>query len=929
MKNINRPKFSCWLVFLTSLLLPTFVCAQEINLDKMVKCGDLLCYQSMDDVNVYHYLPDRPRLAYKDGRPQFSFLKYARVEETGEAGTGRAQGGGIVHFLVTYGADKGRVAAAEADLQEKFPAAQITGPIVYRKGSFALITSFQEENYTTTRTVAVGKAPLMEGQKAAVSMALTREGAELLWESFQTATPDISLVFDMQFTGIREPYEATLEADWARIVKHDQVKAGMKYAWFGADVDLLFQELRQDGAIKITTKGTDANLDRILQSAHSKLLQVIFDPAPVDDLTKAAAEKDSYSNLNQAVKMLKDSAASQSSKGKSSWLLNDTPFRFAEFATKQAEKSDALIEKYSILNWFISTANAADESPQWKEAEKNFNEAEAAFSGKRYAEALVLYEKSNSLYKAVKGYESPEIIFDIGTCNYKLENWDAAIPYLQNFISLLPQNPKLEKHKISAYILISRCLRSLGKNDEANAYLEKFEKDPAGKTAEGLNGLGDEYYHIGSYASSAFYYKKALAAAQRGSSAERYAKKWAGEVAAKAYSHARKLDDKARASKYEVEATQEALIAYTDYQDKIVPTGQREKEVESRVKFLADKLEEKGVAKTVTPGEEYIIAAETPAGATTTAKPSAATYPSVATKKSAAKPIAAKPSRKKPAKKTKTAAARSDGSPGFSLVASYRMKRIKRTGKFTYHMNHYRTEAQAFAMSENIGDLFFRYGRDPKIFRAVTIDDPVFKQREILVTLDGQDTQTFTNHLNFVTVKMQKQHQSGDLSTDEIVITPDKFNSSGNAFSLSYGWKGDDDRTKWLDYRIQTLWSFHGGVEIRQPWKQENSAMLALDPPHRYRMITVEGDGEQLSRHGVRHAVVTVSSNIGGKPVSNQRTIRNLGPAPAMLMEVPESREGEQSEVSITWYLQGGKKVNAPMQLMEGDILYWDELPEG
>ena len=208
----------------------TMVAAQEINLDKMESCADLVCYPSLKDPNVFYYLPDNPRLAVKDGRPQFSFLKYARTEKTGQGGTGRAEGGGIVHFLVTYGADQARVKAAEKGLQEKHPDARIAGPIVYRRGSFALVTSFQEGNQTTTRTVAVGKAPLMEGQKAAVSMALTREGAELLWESFKSDTPDISLVFDMEFAGVREPYAATLEADWSQINNHHRVKAGVKYS---------------------------------------------------------------------------------------------------------------------------------------------------------------------------------------------------------------------------------------------------------------------------------------------------------------------------------------------------------------------------------------------------------------------------------------------------------------------------------------------------------------------------------------------------------------------------------------------------------------------------------------------------------------------------------------------------------------------------
>ena len=81
-------------------------------------------------------------------------------------------------------------------------------------------TSFKEGDSGHTKTVAVGKAPLMEGQKAAVSMALTREGAEILWESFKSDTPDISLVFDMEFSGVREPYEAIIEADWSRVSSH-------------------------------------------------------------------------------------------------------------------------------------------------------------------------------------------------------------------------------------------------------------------------------------------------------------------------------------------------------------------------------------------------------------------------------------------------------------------------------------------------------------------------------------------------------------------------------------------------------------------------------------------------------------------------------------------------------------------------------------
>jgi hypothetical protein len=257
------------------------------------------------------------------------------------------------------------------------------------------------------------------------------------------------------------------------------------------------------------------------------------------------------------------------------------------------------------------------------------------------------------------------------------------------------------------------------------------------------------------------------------------------------------------------------------------------------------------------------------------------------------------------------------------------MKKIKRSGKLVYKMNHYRMEKQAFAMAENIGSLFRRYGHDPKVFRAVTIDDPVFKQREILVTLDGQDASTFTRHLNFVTVKLKKQHQSGDVTSDEVVITPEKFNAQGNSFSLGYGYKGDDDRSRWLDYKFETLWSFHGGVEIRTPWKQTDNPMLALQPPHRYRTVTFEGDGTDLNAAGVRHAVITVTSMIDGQPVKNQVTIRNRGPAPALVLDIPEDPANPDVQVSITWHLSGGKNVTADARALEGNIVYWDELPKG
>ncbi len=906
-------KFAAIAVVFLSLFLVQPLAAQEINLDKLEKAGDLLCYPSLKDPNLFYYLPDRPRLAVKNGRPQFSFMKYARTTTTGKAGIGRAEGGGIVHFLVTYGASDDRVRAAERRLQERHPEARIVAPIVYRKGSFALITSFKEGGSVLTKTVAVGKAPLMEGQKAAVSMALTREGAEILWESFRSDTPDISLVFDMDYAGVREPYEATLEADWSRISKHHRVKAGMKYGWFGADVDMLFQELRQDGAIKITTKGKNATLDKILQSAHAKLLKVMFDPAPVDELSRAAAEKDSYSNLNTAIKMLKGSKSSSRSSRKSSLNLNDTHFKelivgILELLIPSAHASPGLqqsigsdVAQNDTPSSDVSkpsSGNDAKEKPLWHIM---FDRGVTQAHANNYGEALEAFRESERLYRGT------------GEGGRPLGNIMANVGY---------------------------CLRQLHRYGESEeAYRESvIHFGPNSERGRTSARLADEVAKQGRSSSPA------TGADNKDSQTKQTIKDDSAKGASEAYNYARRLDKEAADAGFPPDAVEKAIEAYENYQVVYTPTGARAKEVEGRLRSLtrrlsnaktspgsgsgskSDKLLPDSLEKSL---QGTSSSTKKPAGSKSAPK-SSATSSAKAGKKGAGSAATSRSDKKRRAAKASPAAKkRSKGKPGFSLVASYRMKSIKRSGSMKYQMNHYRTEKQSFAMTENIGDIYRRYGNDNRVFRAVTIDDPVFKQREIVVTLDGQDTATFTKHLNFVTVKMRKQHQSGETTNAEVVITPELFNSSGNAFTMLYGFKGDLNRDKWLEYSYQTVWSFHGGVEIRSSWLKNNTAMLALTPPHRYRAITIEGEGDSLQAAQVRHAVITINTTLNGKEITNTSTIKNKGPAPSTIIDIPEDTTNPASEVSIIWHLKGGKKVSIPPSVLDGDIVYWDELPKG
>jgi hypothetical protein len=446
----------------------------------------------------------------------------------------------------------------------------------------------------------------------------------------------------------------------------------------------------------------------------------------------------------------------------------------------------------------------------------------------------------------------------------------------------------------------------------------------------------------------------------------------AAETASDAYNRASRLYEEARKSDFELKMARAALEAFEAYRRDHNPSGSRAEEVDGRIRMLRERLKtkegasassntkpdtvkdndianvlreadsskdsgtgnDKAGVKSSTDGKKTETGIKLADSQTTSSgsdlkspSPSTGTSTGSSTGTSSTTGTSAASASQKP--ETAAQKNRSDGSPGFSLVASYKMKNIKRSGKMVYNMNNYRTETQAFAMAENIGQLYRLYGRDQGVFRAITIDDPVFKQREIRVALDGQDASTFTRYLNFVTVKLKKTHQAGDITTGEIVITPETFNSSGNNFSLIYGWKNDSDRTKWLSYEYQAIWSFYGGMEIRTPWTVTDSPMLALIPPHHYRTISIEGNGNTLTGAGVRHGVVTFTCRVGDKYFSEQVTIRNSWPASSLLVDIPEDSQNPETQSEIIWYLTNNRKVSSGKRLLEGDILYWDELPKG
>ncbi len=635
--------------------------AQEINLDKTVRAGQLQLFQDFKDPKVYYYLPNKAGLAVDaDGKPKFSFLRYVR-NVAGAAGTDAAkegEGGGIVHCLVALSVPPEMLDEAKRELSKIVPGATIAGPIIYRSGKFGLVSSFKQENgELTTRVLGLGNAPILEGDKAAVSMQLTKMGATLLWNSFQTSTPDVSFTFEMEIAGYRNGYEATVTGQWDSVYKHRAFAAGIATKFGGAEIKDVLDEMVRTDTLKVTIKGTDEKLDGVVNSAEAKIMEAMFDRQDAGGGGLALGSPDASGGmLDKALKYM------------------------------QTQQQETRTENQEI----------------------------------------------DRQYDAVKAREAAR----------RAETTPAVTPA------------------------------------------------PA---AAGAHPAGD--------------------------------------------------------------ATIGAQAAVETKKD---------------------------------PAPQQAAAASQPPP---------------------------KPSYSSP--------------PAFSLLASYEMKKVHNSGTINIQLSRSTLDKLNPTFSENIGNLT-KWVKDPMVFRSVNLDDDLYKQREVVVMLDGQNSADFSKYVNFVTVQMRKKHGDRSMTQDEIRIDRTNFSTSGGLFRFTpYGWKGDTDRSKWLEYEYNTVWSFFGGKTVEEGWKPTTNVALSVTPTYSRRSISIEADPSRLTELGVRLATIKFTAKLNDTVQNLQATIRVAQDAPpSTAIEYIHSPGDNDYTYEISWRMKDGTtKTSGPKKGSE-DVIFADELPQ-
>lgn len=270
---------------LCAFLLTSVFLKAEVLLGDPLQVGNYFLLKDSAAQNTFYYIPNRPRIAtWPDGTPKLTFLKYTKAGE-------KEFKGGILHFFVTYSATPQELKDVRAQLKKMNEKAVLKGPVIFKKGTFGVISAAVGEGGAFTRKViGEGKAPLVSGSEVSVSIAVTPEGAAFLDEALKSATYPVSIRFDMTYEGLTPKFDATVKIHWSKVrdyfeeYKKWRIYKNKKLGIFkwkvkkGTGESLnISDDLVSKQCIEIVVTGEDENMEAILDTVTETVMRGMFE----------------------------------------------------------------------------------------------------------------------------------------------------------------------------------------------------------------------------------------------------------------------------------------------------------------------------------------------------------------------------------------------------------------------------------------------------------------------------------------------------------------------------------------------------------------------------------------------------------------------------------------------------------------------------
>jgi hypothetical protein len=256
-----------------------FPATAEVLLDDVVQAGEYLFLRDSTNEHGYHYAPANLRLAPDvEGKPQFLFVKYTRAREDESSGSLQ---GGLLHALLTWGFDATEISRARSALRQVDPEGELLGPVPIRDGHISVVSAAATEDSFVRQIVGTGRCAVLPGGRCAVGIALTPEGATLLWETLQRDTSDVAVAFLVKFKGLTPAFRARLVVDWDKVYSQHDIQHGATVEYYkvrgNVEVAAVIDSLRESGAIEVIVDGEDTEMQRLWETVYGHLTALMFE----------------------------------------------------------------------------------------------------------------------------------------------------------------------------------------------------------------------------------------------------------------------------------------------------------------------------------------------------------------------------------------------------------------------------------------------------------------------------------------------------------------------------------------------------------------------------------------------------------------------------------------------------------------------------
>jgi hypothetical protein len=252
---------------------------------------------------------------------------------------------------------------------------------------------------------------------------------------------------------------------------------------------------------------------------------------------------------------------------------------------------------------------------------------------------------------------------------------------------------------------------------------------------------------------------------------------------------------------------------------------------------------------------------------------------------------------------------------------SYYLRETRMTGSYRVDMRRRKRDRRQVPLTGNVGDIYRRFGNDREMFAFVDLDDPAFEQRTIQVILDGENLDSFGEFINFAGIRFRRRHDRSDAVTEgSTIFDRAAFAEGGNKQLFTYLRKKDQS-PGWLDYELQEVWSFRGGVEIEGEWTERSTDVVTLSPPYRYRRLEVLADEANLVASDVLRVAVMFRHDYRGMETRREVVLRAGEPLNALYSYLT-SPDDMEYEYRMTFLMRDGEKLETEWTRGRDPVVY-------